>query len=60
LDHWLRPDDIACTILHLVPGCEFVNRTPDFELPDRPVAGGEFVLSKLMDPPAAAKLLDVD
>lgn len=51
-------DDVVFVILELVPGCDRDGWGPEFVLPDRLLSGKEQAWSTLMDPQAAAKLLD--
>lgn len=52
------PDDLLAVVLSLVPGCDRDSWYPEFAMPDRPLSPGEQVYSNLMDPAAAAKLLE--
>ncbi|MEU8272257.1 hypothetical protein AB0B89_34540 [Sphaerisporangium sp. NPDC049002] len=52
------PDNIAYLTLDLVPGCERDGWYPEPQLPGRPLYGAEQAWSNLMDPKAAAKLLE--
>lgn len=54
------PDDIVAIILARVPGCDRDSWGFEHSLPNRPIYGAEQVWSTLMDPAAAAKLLDED
>jgi hypothetical protein len=51
---------LAATILSLIPGCQPGAWVSDYAMPERPVAPEEQVWSNMMDPTAAAKLLDED
>lgn len=52
------PERLAATILSLVPGCELETWMSDYAMPERPMAPAEQIWSNLMDPTAAAALLD--
>jgi hypothetical protein len=52
------PDNIVQLILARVPGCDPQTWAFEIELPDRILIGNEQVWSTLMNPEAAAKLLD--
>ncbi|WP_285507951.1 hypothetical protein [Actinokineospora sp. NBRC 105648] len=52
------PDDLVAVVLSLVPGCDRDTWYPEFAMPERPLRPGEQVYSNLMDPAAAARLLD--
>lgn len=52
------PKRLAATIVSLVPGCEPDTWMSDYAMPERPMAPEEQIWSNLMDPTAAAKLLD--
>lgn len=54
------PVSLMMLIFDYVPGCDRGGWFPEDALPDRPLRSGEQVWSNLMDPIAAAKLLDVD
>jgi len=54
------PKRLAATIVSLVPGCEPDTWMSDYAMPERPMAPKEQIWSNLMDPTAAAKLLDED
>jgi len=53
------PADLVGVILARVPGCDLTTWTPD-TMPDRKPKGNEQIWSTVMDPAAAAKLLDQD
>jgi hypothetical protein len=48
------------TILSLIPGCQLDAWMSDYAMPERAVAPEEQVWSNMMDPAAAAKLLEED
>jgi hypothetical protein len=52
------PHDLARVILERVPGCEADGWFPESVLPERALLPAEQVWSNLMDPKAAAQLLD--
>lgn len=52
------PDNIAYLVLDLIPGCERDGWYPEPQLPGRPLYGAEQAWSNLMDPKAAAQLLE--
>ncbi|MEV6151703.1 hypothetical protein AB0L53_15290 [Nonomuraea sp. NPDC052129] len=52
------PDDIVAVILARVPGCDRDSWGFEHKLPNRPLYGAEQVWSTLMDPSAAAKILE--
>lgn len=52
------PDNFVAVALDLVPGCDRDGWYPEFAMPDRPLRPGEQVYSNLMDPEAAAQLLE--
>ncbi len=52
------PPDLTSTILHLMPGCDPTAWFPEYALPERDLLPAEQVWSNLMDPKAAAELLD--
>ncbi|WP_197523019.1 hypothetical protein [Actinokineospora pegani] len=52
------PGDLVAVVLSLVPGCDRDSWYPEFAMPERPLRAGEQVYSNLMDPVAAARLLD--
>jgi len=52
------PRQLAATILSLIPGCQLDARMSDYAMPERAVAPEEQIWSNLMDPKAAAQLLD--
>jgi hypothetical protein len=54
------PRRLVATILSLIPGCQLDAWMSDYAMPERPVAPEEQVWSNMMDPTAAAKLLDED
>lgn len=55
------PLNLVAAILDHVPGCDPQGWFPEFRgLPDRPLQLGEVAWSNIMDPAAAAKLLDAD
>jgi hypothetical protein len=52
------PDNFVAIALDLVPGCDRDGWYPEFAMPDRPLRPGEQVYSNMMDPQAAAQLLE--
>jgi hypothetical protein len=52
------PDDLVGLILDIIPGCDRDTWAPEGRLPHRLLYGAEQAWSTLMDPQAAAKLLD--
>ncbi len=52
------PRRLVATILSVVPGCELDAWMSDYAMPERAVAPEEQIWSNIMDPAAAAKLLD--
>lgn len=52
------PDDLTAVILRHVPGCDLESWYPEHALPSRRLLPAEQAWSTLMDPAAAAKLLD--
>jgi hypothetical protein len=54
------PRRLVATILSLIPGCQLDAWMSDYAMPERPVAPEEQVWSNVMDPTAAAKLLEED
>lgn len=52
------PPALAVVVLDLVPGCDLDGWFPEYSLPQRPLDQAEQAWSNLMDPAAAAKLLD--
>ena len=52
------PRHLVATILSLIPGCQLDTWMSDYAMPERAVAPEEQVWSNLMDPKAAARLLD--
>ncbi|MEY9966723.1 hypothetical protein ABIA33_004788 [Streptacidiphilus sp. MAP12-16] len=54
------PDAVTVTVLDLIPGCALDDWFPEYSLPERPLEAAEQAWSNLMDPIAAAKLLDVE
>jgi hypothetical protein len=52
------PDDLIAVILRHVPGCDLESWYPEYALPSRRLLPAEQAWSTLMDPAAAAKLLD--
>jgi hypothetical protein len=54
------PANLVMLIFDYVPGCDRGGWFPEDALPDRPLRSGEQAWSNIMDPTAAAKLLDVD
>jgi hypothetical protein len=52
------PQDLVALILDIVPGCEHDTWAPEARLPHRLLYGAEQAWSTLMDPKAAARLLD--
>jgi hypothetical protein len=54
------PADLARLILRHMPGCDPAGWFPEVELPERDLLSGEQAWSNLMDPTAAAKLLNED
>jgi hypothetical protein len=51
------PEDLVAVVLARVPGCDITTWAPD-KMPDRKPKGSEQIWSTVMDPTAAAKLLD--
>jgi hypothetical protein len=54
------PRRLVATILSLIPGCQLDAWMSDYAMPERAVAPEEQVWSNMMDPTAAAKLLEED
>ena len=54
------PRRLVATILSLIPGCQLDAWMSDYAMPERPVAPEEQIWSNMMDPTAAAKLLEED
>ncbi len=54
------PLDVTAVVLEIVPGCDPSGWYPEVAMPDRPLLGNEQAWSNIMDPSAAAKLLDLD
>ena len=54
------PRRLVATILSLVPGCQLDAWMSDYAMPERAVAPEEQIWSNMMDPTAAAKILDED
>ncbi|NUT23792.1 MAG: hypothetical protein HOV77_31905 [Hamadaea sp.] len=52
------PGNVTLVILDIVPGCDRSGWFPEATLPDRPLAGNEQARSNIMDPTAAARLLE--
>ncbi|MEO3789326.1 hypothetical protein ABGB14_03895 [Nonomuraea sp. B10E15] len=52
------PADLVALVLELVPGCDPQSWAPEARMPHRSLIGNEQIWSTLMDPHAAAKLLD--
>jgi hypothetical protein len=52
------PGRLVATILSLIPGCQSDAWMSDYAMPERAVAPEEQIWSNIMDPAAAAKLLD--
>ena len=52
------PDDLIAVILRHVPGCDPTVWYPEYALPSRPLLPAEQAWSTLMDPKAAAELLN--
>jgi hypothetical protein len=52
------PRHLVATILSLIPGCQLDAWMSDYAMPERAVAPEEQIWSNLMDPKAAAQLLD--
>ena len=52
------PRRLVATILSLIPGCQADAWMSDYAMPERAVAPEEQIWSNIMDPTAAAKLLD--
>jgi hypothetical protein len=52
------PDELSVAILDLVPGCDSDGCFPEYSIPERPLAPAEQAWSNVIDPGAAAKLLD--
>ncbi len=53
-------DEVPHPLLSLVPGCQLDTWMSDYAMPERAVAPQEQVWSNMMDPTAAAKLLEED
>ena len=51
------PESFVAVVLDLVPGCDRDGWYPEFVMPDRSLKSGEQAYSNVMDPAAAAKLL---
>jgi hypothetical protein len=54
------PEALTAAVLDLIPGCEPDGWFPEYGMPERPSAPAEQVWSNVMDPEAAAKLLNED
>jgi hypothetical protein len=54
------PRRLVATILSLIPGCQLDAWMSDYAMPERAVAPEEQVWSNMMEPTAAAKLLEED
>jgi len=54
------PANLIMLVFDNVPGCDHTGWFPEDALPDRLLHPGEYVWSNIMDPSAAAKLLDID
>jgi hypothetical protein len=54
------PRRLVATILSLIPGCQLDAWMSDYAMPERAVVPEEQVWSNMMDPTAAAKLLEED
>ncbi|WP_424710168.1 hypothetical protein [Kitasatospora acidiphila] len=54
------PDDLAAVVLRHVPGCDPASWFPEYALPGRHLLPAEQAWSTVMDPHAAAKLLEED
>lgn len=52
------PQNLTSTILLLIPGCDPTAWFPEYALPERDLLPAEQIWSNLMDPKAAARLLD--
>jgi hypothetical protein len=52
------PRLLVATILSLIPGCQADAWMSDYAMPERAVAPEEQIWSNIMDPAAAAKLLN--
>ncbi|MBM7770226.1 hypothetical protein JOD54_000430 [Actinokineospora baliensis] len=52
------PDDLVAVVLSLVPGCDRDGWYPEFAMPERQLRANEQAYSNLMDPVAAAELLE--
>lgn len=52
------PRHLVATILSLIPGCQLDAWMSDYAMPERAVAPEEQIWSNMMDPQAAAELLD--
>lgn len=52
------PDDLTAVVLRHVPGCEPTDWYPEYALPSRSLLPAEQAWSTLMDPKAAAELLN--
>jgi hypothetical protein len=53
------PGNLIMLIFDYVPGCDRDGWYPEDAMPDRLLEPGEYVWSNIMDPSAAAKLLDI-
>ncbi|HEY4020891.1 MAG TPA: hypothetical protein VGM75_19525 [Pseudonocardiaceae bacterium] len=51
------PDQVLAVVLDLVPGCDRDGWYPEFAMPNRQLRAGEMAYSNIMDPKAAAQLL---
>jgi hypothetical protein len=52
------PRHLVAAILSVIPGCQLDAWMSDYAMPERAVAPEEQIWSNMMDPKAAAKLLD--
>ncbi|MEV6153017.1 hypothetical protein AB0L53_21970 [Nonomuraea sp. NPDC052129] len=52
------PIDLVALVLELIPGCDPRSWAPEARMPERALIGNEQIWSTLMDPHAAAKLLE--
>ncbi|MEO3856305.1 hypothetical protein [Acrocarpospora sp. B8E8] len=52
--------DLVALVVELVPGCDPQSWAPELRMPDRSLIGNEQIWSTLIDPHAAAKLLDTE
>jgi hypothetical protein len=55
---WRATGRLPRRIRSLIPGCQLDAWMPDYAMPERAVGPEEQIWSNIMDPTAAAKLLD--